>query len=242
MPGYGISSLPPKPDKRTVGSTILEALQAIFGKDRPVIWCGHDRGARVGHRLIVDNDPTHNIKAAILLDIVPTTEQYCSFARPKAVVGSYHWPFLAYKGAPQLIEAMGGHLFAKDNFDRSKGKNPAGMESFAKDHAEDVYCHLFSQPETIAGSCADYASAAETEVDEQIQDQEKGNKIKVPTLVIYSAGYLGKNHKVDEIWPKWTDSELKCVGIPDDHGHYLPEETPEQVADLIKGWVEQHSQ
>lgn len=46
LPGYGFSSLPPKHDKRTVGNLIIEALQQVFSKDRPVIWCGHDRGGK----------------------------------------------------------------------------------------------------------------------------------------------------------------------------------------------------
>jgi pimeloyl-ACP methyl ester carboxylesterase len=106
LPGYGFSSLPPKPDKRTVGNLIIEALQSVFGKDRQVIWCGHDRGARVGHRLLVDNEPSHNIKAAVLMDIVPTLEQWRAFSNPLASVAYYHWPFLATDMAPHLIETM----------------------------------------------------------------------------------------------------------------------------------------
>jgi pimeloyl-ACP methyl ester carboxylesterase len=100
LPGYGFSSLPPKSDKRTVGNLIVEALQAVFGKDRSVIYCGHDRGARVGHRLLVDNNPAHNITSAILMDIVPTLEQWHSFQNPRASVAYYHWPFLATDIAP----------------------------------------------------------------------------------------------------------------------------------------------
>jgi pimeloyl-ACP methyl ester carboxylesterase len=100
LPGYGFSSLPPKSDKRTVGKLLVEACQAVFGKDRPIIYCGHDRGARVGHRLIVDNDTAHNIKSAILMDIVPTSEQFRAFGNVRASVAYYHWPFLATDIAP----------------------------------------------------------------------------------------------------------------------------------------------
>ena len=65
IPGYGYSSLPSSPDKRVVGGLVMEALQQVFGKERPVIWCGHDRGGRLGHRLVVDNEPSYNIKAAM---------------------------------------------------------------------------------------------------------------------------------------------------------------------------------
>lgn len=237
LPGYGFSSLPPKPDKRTVGNLIIEALQSTFGKDRPVIWCGHDRGARVGHRLLVDNNPAHKIQAALLLDIVPTTEQWRSFSNPAAAVAYYHWSFLATPFAPQLIEAMGGSTYIENNFSRVKGSNPEGAKKFQENDAVGHYCHQFSMPEAIAGSCADYASAAGEEVTEQVKDQEEGRKVKVPTMVIYSASNLGKMHDVDGIWPQWVDAQLECVGIPDGYGHFLPEECPEIVAKLISEWV-----
>lgn len=79
LPGYGFSSLPSQSDKRTVGGLIMEALQQVFGKDRPVIWCGHDRGARVGHRLLVDNKSSHNILHAILM---VTNTQHSSISNP----------------------------------------------------------------------------------------------------------------------------------------------------------------
>jgi hypothetical protein len=62
----------------------MEGLHDVFGKERKVIWVGHDRGARVGHRLVVDNKPEHNIISALFFDIVPTTEQWRSFANPAA--------------------------------------------------------------------------------------------------------------------------------------------------------------
>ncbi|KAK4541013.1 hypothetical protein LTR36_008382 [Oleoguttula mirabilis] len=241
LPGYGLSSLPPKPDKRTVGNILVEALQEVFGKDRPVIWCGHDRGGRVGHCLLVDNDPKTNIKAAILLDIVPTLEQWRSFSNPAAAVAYYHWPFLATPMAPQLIEGMGGGNYCKNNFIRSQGKNAAGVAKFKEDDAIAHYCHLFNQPETISGSCADYASAAGDEVKEQEADQKAGKKVKAPTLIIYSANNLGRMHDVDAEWPKWVDGELKCVGVADGIGHYIPEEAPDQVAKLILEWVDKYS-
>lgn len=239
LPGYGLSSLPPKSDKRTVGNLIMEALQSTFGKDRPVIWCGHDRGGRVGHRLIVDNKPEHNIQSAMLLDIVPTLEQWRVFSNPVAAVAYYHWPFLATPTAPELIEKMGGYNYCQNSLTRAKGGNASGVAKFRENDAVDHYCALFSKPETISGSCADYAAGAKEDVEEQEKDQKEGRKISVPTMAVYSASNLGRMHDVDAVWPKWAsgEKELKCVGIPDGYGHYLPEECPEKVAELIVEWL-----
>ena len=238
LPGYGFSSLPPSPDKRTVGNLILEALQAIFGKERPVIWCGHDRGARVGHRIVVDNDPSHNIKAAILMDIVPTLEQWRAFNNTLAVTAYYHWPFMATNIAPQMIETMGGRYFIDANLNRQKGGNDAGLAKFKENDAWEHYCHQFNNPECIAGSCADYKCGAEGEPKEQESDQKEGKKVKVPTLVLYSASNLGRMHDVQAVWEKWSDGELKTEGITDGYGHFLPEECPDIIAKHVIDWID----
>ncbi|KAK4553901.1 hypothetical protein LTR86_009076 [Recurvomyces mirabilis] len=242
LPGYGISSLPPKPNKRTVGKLIIEGLQSVFGTSRKVIWCGHDRGGRVGHRLIVDNDPSLNITSAMLWDIVPTWEQWKAFSNPLAATAYYHWPFLATTTAPQMIEMMGGYEYIKMNLERVKGQNPTGVAKFRENDAIDHYAGVFRQPEAISGSCADYHAGAFEDVDEQKKDQEAGKKVAIPTFVGYSASNLGRMHDVESLWPKWADgkAELKLVGIPDGYGHYLPEECPDQVARLIVEWMDKH--
>lgn len=241
LPGYGFSSLPPKHDKRAVGNLIVNALQQVFGKDRPVIWCGHDRGGRIGHRLIVDADPSHNIKSAIIMDIVPTTEQWKVFANPMASAAYYHWPFLAVPAAPMLIEAMGPGTFIKHSLERAKGGNEVGTARFKENDAIAHYCHQFTSPECIAGSCGDYAAGANEDVQEQKEDQKQGKKVKIPMLVVYSASNLGRMHDVEKVWKEWADGELKVEGIPNGYGHYLPEECPEQISKLVIDWIEGHS-
>ena len=238
LPGYGFSSLPPKPDKRTTGNLIIEALQTTFGTERPVIWCGHDRGARVGHRILVDNDSSHNIRGAILIDIVPTVEQWRAFANPVTSAAHYHWPFLATDLAPAMIETMGGRYWTEANLNRIKGGNEAGVAKFQENDAWEHYCHQFSNPECIAGSCADYKCGAMDEPKEQESDQKEGKKVKVPTLVLYSASNLGKTYDVSAVWEKWCDGELKTYGVPDGYGHFLPEECPDITAKHVIEWVD----
>lgn len=201
---------------------------------------GHDRGGRIGHRLLVDGDAKLNIRSAILLDIVPTLAQWQAFANPAASVAYYHWPFLAIPTAPHLIEMMGGYEYCNNSLQRAHGSNKAGVEKFWAGMAVDHYCHMFSLPETIAGSCADYKSAAEGEPKEQAEDQKAGRKIKTPTMAIYSASNLGRMHDVPKVWQEWVSegTPFKCVGIPDGYGHYLPEECPDQIAKLIIDWIE----
>lgn len=238
LPGYGFSSLPEKHDKRTIGCLLVEALQQVFDAKRPVIWCGHDRGGRIGHRLIVDNNPTHNIKSAILIDIVPTVEQWRVFSNPRAGAAYYHWPFLATPSAPAMIQSMGGDKFAEINLNRAKGSNEAGTARFLENDAMAHYCNQFSGSDCITGSCEDYLAGATIDVDEQDKDQTDGKKVSIPLFIIYSASNLGRMHDVEAAWADWVNIKPRYVGVQGGYGHYLPEEAPDQITKLVYEWID----
>ena len=137
-----------------------------------------------------------------------------------------------------MIEKMGGGYWCHTNLNRVKGGNEAGLAKFKENDAWDHYCHQFQNPDCIAGSCADYMSGATGEPKEQESDQKEGKKIKVPTLVLFSASNLGKMHDVPAVWPTWCDGEVKCIGIPDGYGHFLPEEAPEATTKHVIDWID----
>ena len=216
----------------------MEALQSVFGKDRPVIWCSHDRGARVGHRLLANADPAWNIKAAIFMDIVPTSEQWKAASNPAACVGYFHWPFLATPTAPELIQAMGGAKFCRMIMERGKIGSEAAVASMQSDDAWEVYCKQFNGAECIQGSCDDYAEGSVPECQKQEGDQKAGRKVSVPLMVLYSAASLGKMHGDAEAkWRDWVSGDLKCIAIGDGHGHYLPESCPDVVTKHVIEWI-----
>ncbi|KAK4982349.1 hypothetical protein LTR66_009324 [Elasticomyces elasticus] len=238
LPGYGISTPIPPHGRRQVASALLEAMTELFGSSRKFILCGHDRGGRISHRIAVDGHP--NLLGIIVLDIVPTLEQWRAFSNPAAAVGYFHWPFLAHKEAPDMIEAYGGDRWCRDALIRIQGTNEKGIELCRSDGAHELYCELFKKREAIVGSCEDYTSAAMPECKDQEEDMAKGKKITVPTLAIYSADLLGKRHDVPGLWRKWVqdDVEMRAVGISDGHGHYLPEGAAEDCTKLILEWIE----
>jgi len=93
--GYGDSSKPPAgPDhaayaKRALAQDQAETMTAL-GFDRFRV-AGHDRGARVAHRLARDH--AARIERLALLDIVPTLYRFETMD-DKAARGSFHWFFL----------------------------------------------------------------------------------------------------------------------------------------------------
>jgi pimeloyl-ACP methyl ester carboxylesterase len=84
LPGYGASAPITKNDKLSVGKVILAALQTEVKRSSlgnsatniPVILVGHDRGARIAHRLAVSGHQGVNIKGICLVDIVRQPVEY----------------------------------------------------------------------------------------------------------------------------------------------------------------------
>jgi pimeloyl-ACP methyl ester carboxylesterase len=245
-----VSTLPSpgQHSKRTVGHAILEALTSVFKtkstteNPRKIFLIGHDRGARIAHRLAVDEAgaPSLKITSVILIDIVPTKVQWEAFSNPQAGAAYFHWPLLANVDlARKMIEAYGGDNWCRDILKRVQGSSPEGQASFAADGAHDVYAANFKNEDAILGSCEDYACGSVLEVNEQSEDMKAGHKIKVPTLVIFSEEKLGKMHDVASKWKDWVAEGVnyQARGISGSRGHYLPEEDPEQMGDLVLKWM-----
>ena len=93
--GYGDSSKPKEePDhanysKRAMAQDMIEVMSQLGYESFHVV--GHDRGARVTHRMLLDHG--QRIKKAAVLDIVPTYEMYKTIDKEVAIA-CYHWFFL----------------------------------------------------------------------------------------------------------------------------------------------------
>lgn len=77
LPGYGASGTIEKNDKLTVGITLMSALRTEIKRTSsksiesvPVVLIGHDRGARVAHRLAVTGVEGVDVLGVCLIDIV----------------------------------------------------------------------------------------------------------------------------------------------------------------------------
>jgi pimeloyl-ACP methyl ester carboxylesterase len=253
LPGYGVSSLPSEGhySKRAVGRAILDALKTVFNigngnaEPRRVILIGHDRGARIAHRLAVDDAgaPNLQITSVVLLDIVPTKVQWEAFSNPLAATAYFHWPLLANVDlATKMIEAYGGDNWCRDLLKRAQGSSPESQAYFAAHGAHEVYTANFKKKDAIFGSCKDYECGSVVEMTQQAEDMKAGRKINIPTLVMFSEENLGKMHDVASVWKDWIQNgvEYEGVGIGGSKGHYLPEEDPEQVGKKVLDWLKRH--
>ena len=142
--------------------------------------------------------------------------------------------------APQVIKGMGGEAFCRMILARGRGANVQGQAKIDSEDAYDHYAKIFDREDAIEGSCADYSGGAAEECEVQEGEQAEGVKVRVPLLVIYSEGSLGRMNDVEGIWPRWVEKGVegvKFVGVGERHGHYLPESADGLVAEKVVEFV-----
>lgn len=208
---------------------------------RKVIAVGHDRGARLVHRVAVSRTkfPTIALLGAAMFDIVPTKAQWDAFQNPAVSAGYFHWPLLANVDfAVGMIKAYGGGQWVRDLHARITGGDE-DLKTVSKDGALEVYAALFDKEETLRYSCEDYAAGAGPEYQEQKEDQEAGRKVDVPALVMWSKGKLGARIDVAAIWQDWIAPGIDhtLIGVGGGHGHFLPEEASQEVIEATMAFI-----
>jgi pimeloyl-ACP methyl ester carboxylesterase len=253
LPGYGLSACPKAHSKLDVGFLLLRALRELLPEDQSpvsIVLAGHDRGARIAHRLQVSaasgdaNVVTLNLKIIGLgiFDIVPTTIQWKSIgSSPAAQVSTFHWALLANVAlANDLIRSYGGGKWAKEMILKWAGSNEVGVEKLKSGNALDVYGSFFDNPSVIKATCQDYEAGATVDVTAQIADQEAGRKVNIPVLLVYGQEYLGWRVNVEEEWQHFVTkrSLIKNHPLSNGIGHFVAEEAPEDTAAALVAWIE----
>jgi haloacetate dehalogenase len=223
--GYGQSSTPPDDVNHTVYAKRAMArdmacLMTHLGFAKFQI-AGHDRGARVTHRLLRDF-PDRVVRAAVL-DIIPTTHFWDTLNVPISV-GYYHWMFLA-QPAPQP-EAMIG--VDRETWIRKRVLRKWGDERVFEPEVVQSYIDAFT-PQVLAASCGDYRAGASTDIADDRADFET-TKISCPLLVLWGGnGIVGKCYDTLAVWRDYVTDPRQLSGRPLPCGHFLPEEQPAET-------------
>ena len=220
--GYGDSSKPKgEPDhanysKRVMAQDMREVMSQLGYESFHVI--GHDRGARVLHRLLLDHGKC--IKKAAILDMVPTYETYATTDKAFATA-FYHWFFLIQPAAlPERLLAGQAEYFL-----RSTLKSLSRDSSVFTPEALAEYVRCFSDPATIHGICEDYRASASIDLLHDEADLQQ--KVQCPLLVLWGAnGFLGRHYDILAIWRERAEM-VQGYSLPS--GHFLAEEAPEET-------------
>jgi haloacetate dehalogenase len=223
--GYGGSFKPPATSnhapyaKKTMAVDMVEVMRH-FGHERFYL-AGHDRGARVAHRLALDH-PQRVTKLAVL-DIIPTVEHF-ERTDMEFALGYYHWFWFAqpHPFPEVLINAAPEAWFAAHTT-----REPKAPDFFHPDALAD-YLEAARRPDTIVGMCEDYRAAASIDLAHDRASRDGGIKLQCPTLVLWGArGKMSEWYRPLEIWRRYCAAEVSGGAV--ESGHYLAEERPAEV-------------
>lgn len=232
--GYGDSEKPPGGDDhsgysfRAMAQDQVEVMAAL-GFDT-FHAAGHDRGARVLHRMCLDH-PGKVTRAAIL-DIIPQHHLLNNVTRQWGAF-SWHW-FFNIQPEPLPEKMMGAD---PDWFIEKKlAKTKQGL-SFFDPAALAEYKRCFRDPTTIHAICEDYRATFGVDLDMDTKDFEAGRKVECPVLLLWGAtGGVGRNSKPGpaEIWRRYASNIVDAQALP--CGHYLSEEAPQETTAVLAGF------
>jgi haloacetate dehalogenase len=220
--GYGDSSKPPAgPDnanyaKRALAQDQVETMAAL-GFERFAV-AGHDRGARVAHRLARDH--ADRVERLALLDIVPTLYRFETIDQ-KAATSSWHWFFLIQPGGlPERLIGAETEFFLRHQLGALL-RDPKVLEPEA--WAE--YLRCFKNPETIRATCAEYRAGASIDL---VHDRgDRGRRITMPLLMLW--GQRSSQGSGYDVLGVWRDHAEDVTGHGIDSGHFIPEEAPDEA-------------
>ena len=230
MRGYGDSEKPPAASgdhsvycKRTTARDLVE-LMDVLGHDRWHI-VGHDRGARVAHRMALDHPA--RVHSFTVLDVVASQAAFEGMDAAMAFTW-FHW--LLMRQPHPLPETLIGNS-VKVYFDFLMERWCA-TEGALTPEAYAEYERCFCQQETVNSTCAEYRSI---ELDLEHDEADRGRKIDCPVLVLWGTNTTKRpgwqtGAKLD-IVETWRERAHSVRGRGLDCGHFLPEERPEEVSE-----------
>lgn len=225
--GYGDSSKPPGGERslgysfRAMAADQVDVMRQLgFTRWRVA---GHDRGARVAHRMALDFP--ESVEMIAVLDIVPTHHLLNNIRRAWAV-DSYHWFFMAqpYDYPEKMIEAYGFERYIRRKLD----KKGVGMSGFTPEAlAEYIRC---CNAQNIHAVCEDYRAAVGVDLEHDAADLQV--KLRMPVLVLWGErSHVNRSYKPIEAW---KERALDVRGRMLPCGHYPAEQAPEEtLAELL---------
>jgi haloacetate dehalogenase len=223
--GYGDSEKPPGGPKhvnysfRAMAQDQVEVMAAL-GFER-FYAAGHDRGARVLHRMCLDHP--RNVARAAIIDIVPQHYLYGNITKAWATF-SWHWFFnIQPYDLPEKMMGADPDWFIK----KKLAKTEQGLSFFDPAALAD-FMRCFRNPETIHAICEDYRAGASIDLEMDEADVKAGRKVDCPLLLLWGAnGGVGRNQNSMEIWPRYASDIRAGKALPS--GHYVNEEAPEET-------------
>ncbi|MDN5861678.1 MAG: alpha/beta hydrolase [Pseudonocardia sp.] len=229
--GYGESSRPfSGPDHagysfRTMAADQAAVMRALGHERFAVI--GHDRGARVTHRMALDHPEV--VTRAAVLDVLPTLHVYENVDRALATA-YYHW-FLFIQPHPLPERLIDGDPLGY--LHTLLGSWGGGLGNFAPD-ALAAYERAFADPDARHAMLEDYRAGASIDLEHDRADLHR--RVNVPILVMWGLRSVVGNRPIDPV-TVWRERASDVRGASVDAGHFLVEERPEETLAVLREFL-----
>ena len=229
--GYGDTDKPEStPDHRPYSkkemAKDLIALTQSLGIDR-FAFVGHDRGARVGHRLALDYPDA--VTKAVFVDIAPTATMY--ELTNKEFATKYFWWFFLIQQEPFPEKLIG---FDPEYFLHHHINGQIKIKGVVEDRAFKEYLRCYKNPATIHAICEDYRAAAGIDLEDDKADADQ--RIRCPLYLLWGArGTVGKLY---DVVGTWRNKAVNVSGEALDCGHSPEEECPEIFLENVKAFLD----
>ncbi|MDN5919856.1 MAG: alpha/beta hydrolase [Pseudonocardia sp.] len=237
--GYGDSGRPAERDDhagysfRAMAADQV-AVMAELGFDEFAV-IGHDRGARVTHRMTLDHPSV--VTRAGVLDIMPTSYVYSHVDR-RLATAYYHWFFyLQPADLPERLIAGDpiGYLHSLLGGWGGNGLAAHPPEALA------AYERAFADPDVRHAMLEDYRAAVAVDLGLDAESAEAGVRVPCPLLVLWGGDGVvggGEDDPLDVWRPHAADPALVRGRALDGAGHFLIDERPDETLEEIRRFLD----
>jgi len=233
--GYGDSEGPPGDprhlahSKRAVADDQWRLMRALGFERFAVI--GHDRGARVAHRLCLDRPD--GVAAFVSLTVIPT-EAMWERANMAFGLKSWHWFMLAQPfDLPERLLAADPAYFLDWTL-----RNMVRRFDAVTPQAHAEYLRAFQRESVRHAMIEDYRAAASIDLVHDAQSREAGQRVRCPLHVLWEQGRFAPERTPVDIWRGACDAPVSGQAL--DCGHLMMEEAPEAVLASVQPFLDTH--
>lgn len=231
--GYGRSSRPDAGSdhagysKRAMAAD-MAALMRSLGHEHYFV-CGHDRGARVAHRLALDHPEA--VQKLCVIDIVPTLTMYertdHAFAQ-----AYYYWFFLTQPAPlPETLIGADRRWYLQHTLGGWGSRGTAFIEPEALADYEAGFCN---EP-GVHAACNDYRAAATIDLEHDRTSRAADQRVACDLHVLWGArGVIARLFDPLADWRAACNGAVSGTAI--DAGHFIPEEQSERTSAELAGF------
>jgi haloacetate dehalogenase len=223
--GYGASDKPADSggstySKRTMAADVV-AVARHLGADRFAL-VGHDRGALVAIRTGLDHPDAVTHLAS--LDVLPTLDMWDILHGVDAAVAFHLYLMAQPSGLPEeMIHRSADAFFG--HFLEGWARTPDAIPEEVRTE------YLRASREAVPSIVADYRASAGIDLEHDRADRAAGRRLTMPVTVVQQDWGAALGFDAAALWKAWT-MDLEHLTL--DVGHFMAEEAPADIVDIIR--------